>query len=51
MRARDLLVHQPYESFATRVERFVEQASKDPDVLAIKMTVYRTSDDSRSCRR
>jgi polyphosphate kinase len=46
MRARDLLVHHPYDSFATSVERFVQQAVADPDVLAIKMTVYRTSDDS-----
>ncbi|GAC1316972.1 MAG: polyphosphate kinase 1 [Thermoleophilaceae bacterium] len=46
MRAGDLLVHQPYESFATSVERFVAQAVQDPDVLAIKLTVYRTSDDS-----
>src|SRR4051812_20406113 len=46
MRARDLLVHQPYDSFATSVERLVQQAVKDPDVLAIKLTVYRTSDDS-----
>jgi len=46
MRHGDLLVHQPYDSFATSVERFVEQAVEDPDVLAIKMTVYRTSDDS-----
>jgi len=46
MRAGDLLVHHPYDSFATSVERFVEQAVADPDVLAIKMTVYRTSDDS-----
>ena len=46
MRSEDLLVHLPYDSFATSVERFVEQAVEDPDVLAIKMTVYRTSDDS-----
>jgi polyphosphate kinase len=46
LRARDLLVHQPYDSFATSVERLVQQAVKDPDVLAIKLTVYRTSDDS-----
>jgi polyphosphate kinase len=46
MRGGDLLVHHPYDSFTTSVERFVAQAVADPDVLAIKMTVYRTSDDS-----
>ena len=46
MRAQDLLVHHPYDSFALTVERFIQQAVADPDVLAIKMTVYRTSDDS-----
>jgi polyphosphate kinase len=46
MRASDLLVHQPYDSFAASVERLVQQAVRDPDVLAIKLTVYRTSDDS-----
>ena len=46
MRAGDLMVHHPYDSFASSVERFIQQAVADPDVLAIKMTVYRTSDDS-----
>jgi polyphosphate kinase len=46
MRQGDILVHYPYQSFSSSVERFVIQASEDPHVLAIKMTVYRTSDDS-----
>jgi polyphosphate kinase len=46
MRRGDIMLHHPYDSFATSVERFVEQAVADPDVLAIKQTVYRTSDDS-----
>ena len=46
MRQGDLLVHHPYDAFATSVERFVQEAAEDPDVLAIKQTVYRTSDDS-----
>jgi polyphosphate kinase len=46
MRDSDLIVHHPYHSFNASVERFMRQAVDDPDVLAIKLTVYRTDDES-----
>ena len=46
LNARDVLVHHPYDSFTTSVERLLEEAAADPRVLAIKQTLYRTSGES-----
>jgi polyphosphate kinase len=50
IRDGEIFVHHPYESFAASVERFIQAATEDPDVLAIKMTLYRTGGDSHIAR-
>ncbi|MGW5363685.1 RNA degradosome polyphosphate kinase [Actinopolymorpha pittospori] len=46
IRQREVLLHHPYDAFSTSVQRFIEQAAADPQVLAIKQTLYRTNDES-----
>jgi polyphosphate kinase len=50
IREGDVLVHHPYDSFTSSAERFIQAAAEDPDVLAIKLTLYRTGGDSSIAR-
>ena len=50
IRSGDLMVHHPYDSFSTSVEEFIRQAAADPEVLSIKLTLYRTSGNSAVVR-
>jgi polyphosphate kinase len=50
IREGDLFLHHPYDSFASSVERFIQTAAEDPDVVAIKLTLYRTGGDSSIAR-
>lgn len=47
VKEKSILLHHPYESYATTIERFIVAASKDPDVIGIKLSLYRTNKDSR----